>query len=695
MTSKCVRTCSILAALFCMNSLAMIRVFGLAEATAHPAGEKVLLGFEEDEVKAWTAALKGERTEAKTKDGSPHVVFRTAPTGSPSAQEWKLFKNKATQGDYAMALHLIGSEPFPFELPDAPKRLHAIFRTHGIRNQGLNTCGTFRRILPVDWSAYDRLRLDVYCAEVAQTIRVQLEDEEIQPPLDRSFVVKPGAWRTLEIDLGEAAKVRRLDLKRMATLTVAVVKVDGKTPAYPGALLDNVRLGLASALAKLPVIHDKSSLELPEYYKASRDPVAEHLPKGQPDRTPLADEKPILIPLDRPLALTPVGWAAAYDNKHLLVGFCDGSNLFALQSNDSGQKWRGLDGGDKPTLVPLRIAPSCIDHQAGRGDVVGKRSDVYVFSNMGCYGTVLSPPRLFSSKLSFTGTGWELVKEPALVDCDMRHCTSNQSIIRTASGRIWAAYGLVGRLGTNQINVRYSDDNGVTWKASREGTSGVITDSIVSEKFGVGFGYSFDEPTIVPFGKGVAVIWDEYPPHRERNRMRWTHFDGVQWSKVEDVPAPPRSEFVWCRPRLHAVGFGDKEIFVASGFRKGIMHYKDGKWTQTLNDAPLGVRLSVAGDKTVVAIGIKSAGNGGLEKSEALIPRRGPMKLVAWQLGPDGKWKGPRDLVREEHPLSDMAAMNELRPGLQVQAYAPPNFVPIAWSCAKQKWVKYMRVPVE
>ena len=70
------------------------------------------------------------------------------------------------------------------------------------------------------------------------------------------------------------------------------------------------------------------------------------------------------------------------------------------------------------------------------------------------------------------------------------------------------------------------------------------------------------------------------------------------------------------------------------------------------------------------------------------------MVLHAWQRGADGKWSGPRELAREEQPVAGYDADNEQRPGLVVQAYAPPNFVPIAWSCKGQKWVKFLRVPV-
>ena len=198
--------------------------------SAEPAGEKLLLGFEEAEVKQWAEVLKGARTEAKTKDGAPHVVLTTAPAGNPAAQQWRFFKGKASQGDYAMGLSLMGpSEKFAFSVPPEPQRYYGMFRNNAVTSYALNTCGTFRRLMPMDWSAYDRLRLDVYCEESAQTIRVQLEDEEIAPPIDRNLVVQPGKWTTLEIDLREAEKTRKLDLKRMATLVVAVVKVDGKT----------------------------------------------------------------------------------------------------------------------------------------------------------------------------------------------------------------------------------------------------------------------------------------------------------------------------------------------------------------------------------------------------------------------------------------------------------------------------------
>jgi hypothetical protein len=303
---------------------------------------------------------------------------------------------------------------------------------------------------------------------------------------------------------------------------------------------------------------------------------------------------------------------------------------------------------------------------------------------MGCNGTVLSSLRWFAQKLTFTGQGWEVEKTPALVDCDLRHCSSNQSVVRAPDGRLWCAYGLVGRLGTNHINVRYSDDDGVTWRASRARTSGVLPGSMGPDRDGVGFGYTHEEPCLVPFGSGVACIWEDVS-FRDRARLQWARFDGAKWSAIEEIAAPPRAGHVWCRPQLHAVSVGGKEVFLASGFRNGMLHYRDGKWQQEPIDVPFGGRLSVAGDKTVVVVAARS---------ETADPRKGPMVIQAWQRRADGRWSGPRELAREEHPLAGMEGANVLRPGLVVQAYAPPNFVPVAWSCKGQKWVKYLRIPV-
>lgn len=76
-------------------------------------------------------------------------------------------------------------------------------------------------------------------------------------------------------------------------------------------------------------------------------------------------------------------------------------------------------------------------------------------------------------------------------------------------------------------------------------------------------------------------------------------------------------------------------------------------------------------------------------------PNKGPVVLRSWQRSASGRWSEPVELGREEMPLSHKHdGIYVIRPGLVVQAYAPANFVPVAWTCEGQKWVKYLRVPV-
>ena len=67
----------------------------------------------------------------------------------------------------------------------------------------------------------------------------------------------------------------------------------------------------------------------------------------------------------------------------------------------------------------------------------------------------------------------------------------------------------------------------------------------------------------------------------------------------------------------------------------------------------------------------------------------------SWQRSAEGRWSAAVDLATEDQPLSyKHDNVYVLRPALVVQRHAPANFVPIAWTCEGQKWIKYLRVPV-
>jgi hypothetical protein len=167
--------------------------------------------------------------------------------------------------------------------------------------------------------------------------------------------------------------------------------------------------------------------------------------------------------------------------------------------------------------------------------------------------------------------------------------------------------------------------------------------------------------------------------------LKWARFDGQAWSAIEEIEQPKRvAKSPFMQPPTRAVSLGGKEIFLTSTFFNGVLHYQDGKWQTQLPDVPPGSQLSVAGDKTIVVIA---------PVSEAY--NKGPVVLRSWQRSAEGRWSAAVDLAQEDQPLSyKHDNIYVLRPALVVQRYSPANFVPIAWTCEGQKWIKYLRVPV-
>ena len=87
-------------------------------------------------------------------------------------------------------------------------------------------------------------------------------------------------------------------------------------------------------------------------------------------------------------------------------------------------------------------------------------------SGPGCAGVGVANPRQHLTKYSFTGKDWD-VRFPVILDSDIRHCSSNVSVIRLRSGphqgRLWASWGQIGREHVMEVHAKFSDDDGVTW----------------------------------------------------------------------------------------------------------------------------------------------------------------------------------------------------------------------------------------
>src|SRR5262249_3615797 len=142
--------------------------------------------------------------------------------------------------------------------------------------------------------------------------------------------------------------------------------------------------------------------------------------------------------------------------------------------------------------------------------------------------------------------------------------------------------------------------------------------------------------------KEIACIWQERIGY-EYGKLKWSRFDGKAWSAPEEIAQGKRQVTnPVSRPPVHAVSLGGKEIFLASALFPGVLHYHEGRWKRELPEVPVGGRVSVAGDKTVMVIApVQASGTFG----------KGPVVLRSWQRGPDG-WSPAVDLAKEERPLS-------------------------------------------
>lgn len=381
------------------------------------------------------------------------------------------------------------------------------------------------------------------------------------------------------------------------------------------------------------------------------------------------------------LGFAPGGFVGAFDNNHMIVAFWGkgiSGRVPAKQTRDGGKTWEDVAF---PQI-------DYMDHQSSRGWCFDANGDCAFISNRGfrcCGGYVPLPhPRIFFIKATFTGDGWEgrdchdlkTGRMIGFISAEQRHCGSRQeTVARLANGRLWTAYGDYPNRTLRPITnvcVKYSDDDGVTWRSWREGKTGAIARS---ESLTL-------HPWVVPYRDQVAVIWQDH----ERGGVLWSRYDGQGWSKPEEVaPSPAR----FGGGDSHAVTVGKEDIFVAAGGAyggfSGILHWNGTKWEKELPEMPPGALLAVAG-RTLMLFTWEQKEKGTQDSG---------IRIVAHKRTADGKWEGPNVLAEEDTPLTTYATAASPAPGLVAQLYAPPNFVPVAWSCKRQTVLKVLRVPVD
>jgi len=631
----------------------------LAGEPSPTSKEKLLCSFEQTEIEQigkW--AFRTKKVSGQLYEIEPEQY---------GGVKWHIAKGEATHGEWAYTDTIEGpawrgygeggSERYAGRRPHDKTFTYQAYRAAGADNFNTWFLHCFRKSFPapwfpVDWSGYDFLRVDVKSNRGDVKMWVCLEDDELEPYLKRSFRFPAGEWFTLEVDLRRAATERGLDLTKMRNLWTFV----WETSAPTTVLMDNLRLATKEAAARLDVLRDETPMTLPEPPK----PVPRRAIPLQPDRTPLKDEKPKLVDLAQrwPGPFRGFGnpgyrfqWRggiSAFDNRHTALLLLGDGCRGVLVTSDGGTSWNGLDGKPAPTTFP------CHAHAMG---AAADTEGILMVASLGrgatCGGKAAPTDRVWFRQLAFRGDGWHLSPE-ALVSSDPRHCPYTYSLLRLASGRMWVSWREEDRFNSWSLHLRHSDDAGATWLSWRPGkTPAVDASDLIS-----------DCGTLVRCGDSAICIYTRaVRKGYSAQQAYFTIFDGEKWSKPSPIEASDAR--VWS-----AANAGGKNVLVSfDSFGKGsVLSWDGASWKKEVPKEATGGLLTTAGERVFLVALAKS--------------QRG---LRLWERKAPGLWTEPRQLVSEQDPIETYS----------VPVSSPPNFVPVAWTCPQQKWVKVLRVPTE
>jgi len=680
----------------------------LSSALAAKGGEKLLVGFEKDEVKKWITFCedpKNRLLEGKPKrklrypgeytEGS--FAFTVFAKGQFKTQKTRLSaKGNASQGEYALSYKMTDTRSNPGEiLPHYPL---CSGYTGGGTAPLIDTLGWPQECYAKDWSGFDYLWIDIWCSEGLTAVWLHIEDELVEPPVSGTYKNIPkGTWVTLEIDLNKAVAERGLDLKKMLNIWIHATGPKGNV------LMDNFRLAKKGAKAKGRVLKDDSPMKLPD--PPTGTPVNPK-PSFKPDRSKLKPEKPCTIKTGttKGTYIAPIGWVAAFDNKHLMVAYTERyhSPLQVLQTTDGGKTWKGIKGDKGPT----KLAFGEVTHQSSNGAIMDSWGNSMVVSSMACSSRRPSP-RGYALVFTFQGDkGWE-VSEPVgakksryltykpgmkknLVDADIRHCLHNGSSVRLDSGIIWHAWGHIDRKFSMPVHVKYSIDNGTSWHCWQHGRVASIPGSHGKPSYDSTNYYSYKQPSVTEWENGIAVFWQEQITNPGGiiimdKCIKWSRFDGKKWSEIDTIDIKPYyanvSSGKGAKPYGVAITLG-KEIFLSNMNLNGVLHYNGTSWKNEIPEAGGRGFLSKAG-KTLVYVSP--------EVPKGKRTRGLSAKLRYWKRAPGGGWKGPVDITEGKVEFGAMKGY----PGFRLPRISPPNFVPVVWSEKGSNDLKLVRIPVE
>jgi hypothetical protein len=365
-------------------------------------------------------------------------------------------------------------------------------------------------------------------------------------------------------------------------------------------------------------------------------------------------------------------------------GIRTGAYATLLQTADGGATW-------KPVSDHMLVLPGGISSSPQGASATGADGDVMIVGNWasGCMLYHMSPPidSIFFRKFVFDGQGY-VPSAFYIVGGESRGCAQGRRIAVTPGGRIWVVLrtrerninpyaegnGQTKYANNEPFTIRavYSDDGGVHWRGA--GVNGEPTATLADTYVG-GPTYEaggsrdlyMDMIGLVPYGDQVAAFWN----HGFSRVLKWSYFDGKTWSEPETVPTEMFAPTKRFSKFIAAVSNGN-EILISSD--DGLICWDGKQWK---DDATIkGAVLTVCGDKFAGA-SVSASGR----------------ELLFWQRSADGKWQS-REVAKEDQQIG-REWVKRVWAYPAVPLASPPNFVPVAWTCPNERWVKVLRVPVE
>ncbi|OGS36881.1 MAG: hypothetical protein A2293_08370 [Elusimicrobia bacterium RIFOXYB2_FULL_49_7] len=356
-----------------------------------------------------------------------------------------------------------------------------------------------------DWSSYSKLWFDVKSSDDTAIIELHLEDNMTPYPyaLKRSYRIPAGTWVTCEYNLDSADALHLFNPSNVVSIAVLVKKIGNNTKLY----IDNFRLAPATGVTPdYMLIADATPWpqlpEPPDNNGGTTRPTP-LIPLSVPrDTSTLADNEPV-----KTIVGTTASWNDAMKHDYRSINAYDNTRLEIITGNpplsfrasaDACDTWRNADlrapgvTDDLGTGTYTRFASASTSCR--KQGTTAYESEVLCAYMLQCSGQP-SPSDLWFRRFTFDGTNWTMGPK-IVMDKDIRYCPTPK-IVRSANGRIWAAWDHFTRYNNETVAAKFSDDNGLTWQHG--GNNGKINGATCT-----GMVYT----DIADYGNdGAAIAW--------------------------------------------------------------------------------------------------------------------------------------------------------------------------------------------